>query len=110
MMMPIAHASTALSGNATGLFAALCTANGLVYLDSATGEYVKDKKTDTHHLNTSNKCPLCFIVEQNTLSDTPQQITAAPSSTPEQYVLAQADHHVSHEYATLPIRAPPQHS
>jgi len=63
MVMPIAHASTAISGDSTSFFASICTANGIVKVD------VNEDLGGTNHVTTNTNCPLCFIVDNQHFID-----------------------------------------
>lgn len=110
MLMPVAHASTAMSGEKTGFFAALCTANGVVL--------VYPDQTDTNdtpqspQANSNNVCPLCLLIEQGLYDSTALQTTAVllPIFNNSHNTPFSQRHTNDLNRKQLPIRAPPAFS
>lgn len=110
MLVPVAHASTAMSGEKTGFFAALCTANGVVLINP-------DQTTDTNapqssQVNSNNVCPLCLLIEQELYDSTALQTTATllPIFNNSRNTLFSQLHTDDLNPKQLPIRAPPTFS
>lgn len=69
LMMPVAHAATALSGKPSGIFATVCSASNVgqaqvvrtqIEIPLDFGQPEKPQQAQT---NDASQCPLCFIVD-----------------------------------------------
>lgn len=67
--MPVAHASTAVTGEKTGFFAALCTANG-VLLAPENQISNQNNESQESQINSNTACPLCLLIEQGLYDST----------------------------------------
>jgi len=111
MLMPVAHASTAVSGEKTGFFAALCTANGVVLIDPKQSNAPTPAHNNTQ-VNSTTVCPLCLLLEQGLYDST--VLNTDPALAHAQFTAFQALTHSLNVQAfnpkQVPIRAPPVHS
>ncbi len=118
MLMPIAHASTMMSGERTGFFAVLCKTSLRIQAEQTIA------KANTHHAhhqhheqghqhdanqarNTAN-CPLCLLLEQ-TFYDSTDLFTAVHFglSFNDTQFTEYYDLYSSFQSLLSPIRAPP---
>lgn len=108
MLMPVAHASTAVSVETKGFFTALCTANGVVPFNQEGN----NSHPNTQQVNSTSICPLCSLMEQSLFDSTALQsadtqaysIITTFSPTDTQQLLS------TFIQKQRPIRAPPLYS
>lgn len=113
VMMPIAHASTAISGKASGFMMTICSASniGKTNITRAT-VYVPvntqaQQSPETESSNTGTQCALCYMVEESSV-DNANKLPTAFHHFPQVLATPQHTTHDSEKHAaTLAIRAPP---
>lgn len=105
MLMPVAHASTAVSGQQSGFFAALCTANGIVLINTDDINSPQPHK----QVNSNTVCPLCLLLEQSLFDSTiihTNQVVFNPKPSTINFYFETAPS-TNYQYHPSHIRAPP---
>jgi len=126
MLMPIAHASTAMSGERTGFFATLCKTSMLIQAEKASAASNSHAEHHAHHehhdhdtghqhdanqASNTSTCPLCLLLEQS-FYDSATLFTATHFGLHfnETYKSLYYDFYTSYKSLFSPIRAPPAFS
>ncbi len=107
MMMPLAHANNVNPNDQSGFFASLCTSNGVVLINLNIGANDDNDSKQAPPANTGSQCPLCSIVEQDSLDFDVPVLANAFEFTENKYVTINLSLPVSVLQKQQSIRAPP---
>ncbi|MFW5431893.1 MAG: DUF2946 family protein [Methylophilaceae bacterium] len=104
MLVPMAHAGNTSLGDKKSFLATLCSGNKIVFVDLSFSDKSKPAPSK---VDANNKCPLCFVAEQDNPIGITAEVTFALQGAIDQLYTA-FNHRLSHHLATLyAIRAPP---